>query len=200
MSPDTTEEIMVATYRALCEHGYADLTMQDIADESDKSKAALHYHYDSKQALLEAFQEFIFERFFERVEAADDSTDHPAARLGAVLDAALSPPDADGLRDIQTALLEFRAQAPYVPAYRERLAESDARFRSLIEDILAAGVESGVFDADIEPAETAGFVATTLAGHQLRQVSLGQSPSETRRLLRRHVESSLVVDEEVAEQ
>ncbi|MEF8974259.1 MAG: helix-turn-helix domain-containing protein, partial [Haloarcula sp.] len=44
---DTADDIMDATYRALCTHGYADLTMQDIADESDKSKAALHYHYDS---------------------------------------------------------------------------------------------------------------------------------------------------------
>ena len=40
---DTPEEVMEATCRALCEHGYADLTMQDVADESDKSTAALHY-------------------------------------------------------------------------------------------------------------------------------------------------------------
>ena len=43
---DTPEGVTEATCRALCEHGYADLTMQDIADESNKSTAALHYHYD----------------------------------------------------------------------------------------------------------------------------------------------------------
>jgi AcrR family transcriptional regulator len=37
VTDDTCEAIMSATYRALCAHGYADLTMQDIADETDKS-------------------------------------------------------------------------------------------------------------------------------------------------------------------
>ncbi|HET7323460.1 MAG TPA: helix-turn-helix domain-containing protein, partial [Halococcus sp.] len=64
---DTTDELMHATYRALCKHGYANLTMQDIADESTKSKAALHYHYDTKQDLLLAFLSFLYERFEERL-------------------------------------------------------------------------------------------------------------------------------------
>ncbi|MFQ3319213.1 MAG: AcrR family transcriptional regulator [Natronomonas sp.] len=33
MVEETRERIMEATYRALCAHGYASLTMQDIADE-----------------------------------------------------------------------------------------------------------------------------------------------------------------------
>ena len=35
MAEETRERIMDATYRALCTHGYAALTMQDIADESE---------------------------------------------------------------------------------------------------------------------------------------------------------------------
>ncbi|GAA0475047.1 hypothetical protein GCM10008985_34420 [Halococcus dombrowskii] len=56
---ETIEEIMDATYRALCKHGYAALRMQDIADETTKSKAALHYHYDSKHDLLLSFLDYI---------------------------------------------------------------------------------------------------------------------------------------------
>ena len=42
--PDSTDDIMSATFRALSKHGYASLSMQDIADEFDKSRSLLHYH------------------------------------------------------------------------------------------------------------------------------------------------------------
>jgi len=59
---------MEATYRALCAHGYADLTTQDIADESETSKASLHYHYDTKEELLLSFLDYLYDRFVERYE------------------------------------------------------------------------------------------------------------------------------------
>jgi len=46
---------MSATYRALREHGYADLTIQQIADEFEKSKSLIYYHYDTRTELLVAF-------------------------------------------------------------------------------------------------------------------------------------------------
>jgi len=36
MSQESKQEIMDATYIALCKHGYAELSIQKIADESDK--------------------------------------------------------------------------------------------------------------------------------------------------------------------
>ena len=41
-TPSGADEIMQGVYRALCAHGYADLTMQDIADECDCSTSLLH--------------------------------------------------------------------------------------------------------------------------------------------------------------
>ena len=52
---DAQEEIMSATYEALCEHGYAALTVERIASELGKSTAAIHYHYETKDELLVAF-------------------------------------------------------------------------------------------------------------------------------------------------
>jgi AcrR family transcriptional regulator len=186
------EAIMRATYRALCQHGYADLTMQDIADEAPVSKSSLHYHYDSKRGLFEAFQRYISERFFDRVREADDPEAPPRERLAAILDAALSPPETDDLRDLQRTLLELQAQAPYEPRIRAHIDEFDARFRGLLAEVLGAGVESGDFRADTDPEETARFIATVLAGNQARQVSVGQDPETTRDLLSSHVEDHLV--------
>jgi len=192
--PESREDLMRATYRALCAHGYADLTMQDIADEAPVSKAALHYHYDSKRDLLSAFQAYISDRFLSRIRAADDPAADPADRLSAVLDAALSPPADDDLRDLQRALLELKAQAPYQPGIREQVERTDDAFRSLLTEIVADGVDSGAFSDDVDPASTAKFVATVTGGNQARQVSVGQSPGETRDLLRTHVEAQLSAD------
>ncbi|PSP70021.1 TetR/AcrR family transcriptional regulator, partial [Halobacteriales archaeon QH_9_66_26] len=64
---DTQAAIMDATYRALCEHGYADLTIQTIADEFDKSKSLLYYHYDTKDEILIGLLDYLLGQFTIRV-------------------------------------------------------------------------------------------------------------------------------------
>jgi AcrR family transcriptional regulator len=183
------DEILDATWRALCTHGYADLTMQDIADETTKSKAALHYHYDSKLDLLETFLDHVADRFMERVTDAAAAADGDGAeRLCAVIDAALSPPEKGDIEDMQTALLELKAQSPHEPTFRERIRESDEQFRDLLADIIAEGVDDGSLREDVDPDETAHFIVTMFAGAQLRQVSVGESRQTVRAHIERHLD------------
>ncbi|MEF8776255.1 MAG: TetR/AcrR family transcriptional regulator [Haloarculaceae archaeon] len=194
----TNETVMRATCRALSDRGYANLTMEAIAEEAGVSKAALHYHFDSKCELLASFQSYIGDRFLERVREADH--DGPAdERLDRVLDAALAPPETDALEDLQTALLELKAQAPYEPAFRERSRAFDEEFRSLLVDIFEAGVDAGDFRAALDPERAAQYVVTVLAGSQTRHVSVGQSPETTRNLLETHLEGTLGPDDRRAD-
>jgi len=187
---DAAEEIMCATYRALCEYGYADLTMQDIADESTKSKAALHYHYDSKHELLCAFLEYLYGRFVERT--SDPAGEDPHERLLAFVDAVLDKPD--DREAFGTAILEIRAQAPYEPDFRERLT----RFNDYIVDelaaILEAGVADGTFDSNVDPDETARFIVTVLIGAATERVTTGQPFDRTGETLEEYVETHLLAD------
>ncbi|MFB6197855.1 MAG: TetR/AcrR family transcriptional regulator, partial [Halobacteriaceae archaeon] len=111
-----TAEIMDATYRALCRHGYADLTMQRIADELSLSKAAVHYHYETKEDLLNAFLEHLLDRFEQRL--ASQSSD-PRTRLDTFLDAVFGPAE-EGDNDFAIALTEIKAQSPFNEGYRNR--------------------------------------------------------------------------------
>jgi AcrR family transcriptional regulator len=185
----TDDEILDATWRALCAHGYADMTMQDIADETTKSKAALHYHYDSKLDLLETFLDHVADRFFARVTDAAAATGGDGAdRLRAVVDAAFSPPEESGdIEDMQTALLELKTQSTHESTFRERIRETDERFRDLLADIIADGIEDGSVRADVDPEETAHFIVTVFAGAQLRQVSVGESRQRARTRIQRHL-------------
>jgi len=165
---ETERDIMRATYRALCAHGYANLTMGAIADEFDKSQSLIHYHYETKQDLLTAFLDFLLDRLAEKV--ADVDADDPEARLELLLDVLLlGPEDAE---DFQTAMLELRVQAPYEERYRDQLAANDASVRALLEEVVASGVEAGAF-APVAPERAADLVLIAIEGARSRRVVFG---------------------------
>ena len=192
---DASEDIMRATHRALCQHGYADLTMQDIADESSKSKAALHYHYDSKHELLCAFLEYLYDRFVERT--SDIEAERPDEQLFELVGVILEKSENKSER-FETALLEIRAQAPYEPGFRERLTRFETYLVEELTAILEAGLADGTFDADIDPADTARFLVTVLTGAATERVTVGHSVECTQRMLEEYIETHLLARQEAA--
>lgn len=192
MSGDTCDDIMAATYRALCEHGHAAVTTQDIADEAGVSTAALHYHYDGKRDLLVSFLDWLLDGFEARLDdavAAADPEDAPE-RVVALLDEVLASPDAER-REFRTAMVEVRAQAPYRPAYRERLTAFDDVVRERVREAVADGVDDGSF-GDVDPDDVAAFLVTYATGAQARDVAVGASLAAARRRLHDHVRERLL--------
>jgi|AntDeeMinimDraft_6_1070357.scaffolds.fasta_scaffold21798_1 AcrR family transcriptional regulator len=177
------DDIMRATYDALCRHGYADLTMRHIAEAADCSKASLHYHYESKQGLMLAFLDYLFERFTDRVGGVDgervdgsvDAVDDPDARLREFIDDVFHPPaEGDTAREIRTALLEIKAQSPYDDAFRERIAAFDDHIYGTVHDLVVAGIDGGVYREATDPDEVARFVLALVDGAQARHVVAGE--------------------------
>jgi len=168
-SPSAAAEIMDGVYSALRAHGYADLTMQDIADECSKSKSLLHYHYDTKEDLLVAFLEYIISDSEDRIAAHAD--DPAVERLVQFVGWFVFAPDEADREAFHIALLELRTQGPFNERIREQLARSDRLLRGTVADILADGIEAGVFrDVDVE--ETAALLVATLDGARTRQITL----------------------------
>jgi len=177
-SDPTQDAIMDATYRALCEHGYADLTMQDIADEFDKSRSLLHYHYDTKEDLLIAFIDDLVGWIGARLSESD--TEEPLERLEEFIEKFVIDPDEEGRRTFALALSELRIQAAHNEAFREKLAahyrENIAAIATIIED----GIESGAF-RPVDPEATGEMIYTALVGARMYQVTLGADDA-TRRM------------------
>ena len=167
-------EIMSATFDALCEHGYANLTMQAIADEFDKSKSLIHYHYDSKDDLLAAFMDHLLDGFVDDVTGCGGQD--PADTLRKMATLVVTGSDGNGdARDFHTALLGLRAQAPYDEHLREQLARNDRAIRELIADVVRDGQERGQFDESIDPDEFAALFRSTIEGAQSHDVILGEA-------------------------
>ncbi|MFC6725764.1 TetR/AcrR family transcriptional regulator, partial [Halobium palmae] len=139
---------MEATYRAVCASGYADMTMQDIAEEAGKSKSLLHYHYDTKEGLLVAFLDHMLGRFEAEVEGMDGES--PTERLDALL-RRMSPDEGDeDRRRFHRALLELRTQAPCREAYREQLRRNKDAIQERFAAVIRDGVERGEFH-EVDP-------------------------------------------------
>ncbi|MCG1003331.1 MULTISPECIES: TetR/AcrR family transcriptional regulator [Halobacterium] len=191
MAAQPTDEILDATYRALCEHGFANLTVQDIADHSEKSKATIHYHYDSKHDLFTAFLDDLYGDYVDHLDSVEGET-HREHLLALVEFSLAEGGDVPGI-DFRTAMLEIKAQAPYEEDFRERLTKFDRYLADRIRDVVEAGVEAGEF-RDVDPETTAEFLVTTIKGAHTRRVSVDHPLDRIRETLVEYVETRLVDD------
>lgn len=169
--PSAADEIMDGVYRALCTHGYAGVTMQDIADECSKSKSLLHYHYDTKEDLLVAFFDHILVDFEEKV--AETADEPPLVRLATFLDRFVFDPSESERESFHIALLELRSQGPFNDRIREQLDRSDRLLRETLVDILSEGIEAGQI-RDVDPEELAALIVAAIDGARTRQITLGE--------------------------
>jgi AcrR family transcriptional regulator len=174
---EPNEEIMRATYRALCEHGYADLTIKRIAEECGKSTAAIHYHYDTKDDLLAAFLEYLLDeqkRAIHEIEVTE-----PERRLDLLIDQLLVGPEEH--RDLLVAGLEMWSQAPFEEEFSERIQKHDEYIHYMLKTVIDQGVEAGVF-ADVDTDHVANTLMTIANGTQMRAAVFSDSNvSETAR-------------------
>lgn len=186
----TKRAIMEATYDALRERGYGDLTIQAIADEFEKSKSLLYYHYDDKEALLADFLEYALDEFMAEIRVGEHE---PVEQLERLIDLMLPETIDEDRYRVQIALLELRGQVPHTDVYRERYAEIDRTLTERVASIVERGVETGAIrDVDVELE--AELLVSALVGMQTRRLSTYEEfPIErSRAALYEHVERRLV--------
>ncbi|MDY6770698.1 MAG: TetR/AcrR family transcriptional regulator [Candidatus Nanohaloarchaea archaeon] len=129
---DTRDQIMDATYRALCEHGYADLTIERIADEFEKGKSVIYYHFDDKDDLMVSFLDHLHDRISKDLEGVDCDCQQS---LDNMLEMALGLNDEETWA-FRTALFEMQSDAPYNDALATRFQDIHDQLMDLFADIL----------------------------------------------------------------
>ncbi|WP_281194092.1 TetR/AcrR family transcriptional regulator [Halorubrum sp. F4] len=176
---NTREAILGAAFRALCEHGYADLTIKRIGEAFEKSPSLVYHHYDGKDELLVDLLEYLLDGF-ETAVSGNAFDLPPRARLDAYVAAMTDPggvddeyaPDGRFL----VAMVELRAQAATDEAYREHFDRSDRVFRRFLERSVREAAAEPVVDAgtpperddDVDPAAVAETLQTLATGAMLR--------------------------------
>lgn len=170
---ETQEEIMRAVYDALREYGYADLTMQKIAEMTDKCKATIHYHYNTKEELLISFLDYLVSNF--RDWTVKENAD-PLEKLNSLLDKMIFGGTNTSIEehiDIHRALIELRSQAPYKEEIQEQTTRNEKHIRTVIADIIKEGIDQGVF-RDVEPEKIAAMIFASLDGARIRRITTNE--------------------------
>jgi AcrR family transcriptional regulator len=165
---DTREELMAATYAALCEHGYADLTIQRISDHFPKSRSLLYHHYDSKDELLIDFLGFVLDHL-ESTLSTDDDAD-ATTQLTALLDHILPTNPTAERSQFLAAIIELRAQAATDPEYQAHFTRSTQYFHDQFVGIIERGISNGEF-RPVDAARVAALFVTTIEGAMLREAT-----------------------------
>lgn len=187
-------EIMEATYKALRKHGYGNLTIQRIADEFEKSKTLLYYHYDGKDDLLVDFLDYVLHRFLADLPTDEQS---PRAELETLVDTLLPETLDEESYQVQLAMFELRVNSPHDEECREQYLEVDSELKSLLTDIIERGVETGDFEA-VDPEVESEALLSLLTGTRTRRLTVfdpDESIRHLRRAIRTHIERMAATDD-----
>jgi AcrR family transcriptional regulator len=169
---ETYEDLMQATARALCEHGYSRLRVRDIDEYFGKSRQLINHYYDGKDDLIEAVLKYLLEEY-ERGIAVGDNVD-PEQQLDSYIQQFFYGPDLEDFDHwaFVTALIELRSQAQHYPRHQELLLENYHHLKAVLVAIIETGIEEGTFrDVDAETFATA--INSVISTSRMRRVCLG---------------------------
>ena len=195
---DTREAIMEATYRAISEHGYANLRLRDIGDEMDKTRQVIHYHYDGKYDLLSSFLEYVIEQYEGSVDLDGEAS--PREELDARIDQCLFGPEFDDAFDHWDRMKVYHELFVYAqndPEHRAIFDDHYDRIRGSIVEVVEDGIEAGVF-RDVDAERMGQLVTDVIHAARGRRLSLGHedAPEAARRAIDQFILDSLETDPE----
>ena len=158
-SARTRQRIVDAAAAAFRRHGYASVTLKDIATRAGLQAGSLYYHFDSKESMLEE----ILRTFLDELWGGYDAV------LGAGLDPreTLEALVTESFREIdrhRAAVAIYQKESRQLVA-QERfafLAESQRKFEKAWLSTLERGVAAQVFRADLDVRLTYRFVRDTV--------------------------------------
>ncbi len=192
-SEETREAIMDATFRALSNHGYADLRMRDIGEEFEMTRPVIHYHYNSKHELISSFLEYLIAQY-KTDDAIADTDDH-WERLEIRIDQCMFGPDIDGFDHWERMKVyhELFSQAQHNEVHRELFNEHYEGMVVGLANVIRDGIEQGAF-ADVDAMELSQLLTDVIHSARARRISLGQkdAPEQARAAIDTFVLASLV--------
>ena len=175
-------QILAATHRVTLERGLHDVRVADVADELDVSTGLIHYHFATKDELIEAMLR----------ETADRRGGRPSGRPGRASPRRRSAWTRRSRRTCRRCggdpswvlWIDVWGEALRDANVRRISEELDAAWVELIAEVIADGVAAGVFRCD-DPVASSWRLCALLDGLGL-QVVLHQS-TMTRAQMHKHV-------------
>jgi len=184
------DRILAAAVGQIAREGIDGVRIARIAMEARVSSALVHYHFETRDALLAEALEYSYVHTGE-VRTASESPDGAshAERLASMIDGCL--PTTPGLTEDWVLWIELWLRAARHPEMRPVAEELYARMHAWFAEEIAAGVKDGEFDR-CDPDEVADRTLALLDGYGTRTL-MGDGAMPLERA-RRAVAASLARD------
>jgi AcrR family transcriptional regulator len=141
----TEEAFLDAAERLLVSVGHAGVTTRALAQEASANHGLVHYYFGSMENLLARVLERFTDRLIARQRAMYSAADVPFA---AKWRTAMRYLDSD--REYQKVWYELQALAWNRPELRERVAQVDAEWRTVVAEALAEPHERYAIDMPLD--------------------------------------------------
>jgi AcrR family transcriptional regulator len=139
-------EILRSAYRTMSRRGSPRMSLQEVADEAEVSKALILYHFGTKDALLFEAMKWALERTEERIRGGLESSDDPHDQIGTLIEAIFIEPEAN--REFYLFYLDLTEHAGRIPRFGEFSSMLSEIINGLFSEVISGGVRDGVFDVD----------------------------------------------------
>lgn len=141
-SEDRRAQIGRAMLELMAEHGYADASMQRLAERADITQGLIHYHFANKRKILLYVLDMLVERQLAALRAVlGDEPSAPDA-LRAVVELFLATGERARPKDVAVWIV-IGAEATRDASVRRRFVRALRAFADPLEQILRDGVASG---------------------------------------------------------
>jgi len=161
-SADRRTAIAQAARDLIVEKGVEGLRTRDIADRVGINIATLHYHVPSKEALFGLVAAALRAEFVAQSAARPRDGLRPLAQLELEFD------DFEELlgdrNDLLTAMSELLERARRDPEIKAGMFPLMGKWKEIVADLLARGVEAGDFRPDLDPVPAAQMVVGAMIG------------------------------------
>src|ERR1041385_4687335 len=155
---DTRQRILMAAIDLLAQKGFANLSMNDIVNESGVSKGGVYWHFKSKDEIVQAIFDFFFNAQLELVNMTLQGEGKAADKLERIFRLATQEAEEDIPQP-----LEFYALAARNETLKQRMSVFFEAYRGRIVELIQQGIETGEFEMT-DPSIVAVNIISLLEG------------------------------------
>jgi|SRR5579885_272143 len=168
---DRREALARAAYELIAEGGFEQLRTRSVAQKVGVNIATLHYYFPTKEALIRGAAHHLASQF-QTLRAPGDAPGSAISRLRREFAdtrfyLTRHPEMIDVMRELNARAKRDRTVARIVEPMKQA-------WRGTIEDIVAAGISEGIFQAAMAPRDAASVIVALLWGAVTLPLPRGQ--------------------------
>jgi AcrR family transcriptional regulator len=179
--PDIRRTEMLDRASALfVQHGYDNVSLNDLIADAGMSKGAFYHWFPSKQALISALAEHSARQGFAVVEdALAECRGNALDRLNALLQAGFDVKMKMGTPELLAAAVSLLRPAN-AHLYARIIAAEEGLFRPLLTQLISEGLAEGIFDT-FDPEGVADMIYALAARTNSKIIDVLDAADETAR-------------------